>query len=95
MTIEQTVEIPANYRLVLDVPREIPTGTTILAFTPVPVRQSAEWQKTLAVLKRTRGAWKDRPWENYREDLRSMREEWDHRDPWNSDPAKQHRDERG
>ena len=41
MTIEQTVEIPANYRLVLDVPREIPTGTTILAFTPVPPGKTA------------------------------------------------------
>ena len=36
MTIEQTVEIPADHRLVLDVPREIPAGTTILTFTPAP-----------------------------------------------------------
>ena len=27
MTIEQTVEIPANHRLVIDVPREIPEAT--------------------------------------------------------------------
>jgi hypothetical protein len=26
MTIEQTVEIPANYRLLLELPRSIPTG---------------------------------------------------------------------
>jgi hypothetical protein len=36
MTIEQTVEIPADHRLTLDVPREIPPGTTILTFTPAP-----------------------------------------------------------
>jgi hypothetical protein len=28
MTIERTVEIPADRRLTIDVPREIPTGTT-------------------------------------------------------------------
>ena len=95
MTIEQTVEIPADHRLTLEVPREIPAGRAVIAFTQAPAGQSAEWRKTLAVLKRTRGAWKDHPWENYREDLRSMREEWDRRDPWNSGPAKQRRDERG
>ena len=36
MTIEQTVEIPANHRLTLDVPREIPAGRAVLTFTPVP-----------------------------------------------------------
>ena len=35
MTIEQTVEIPANHRLTLDVPREIPPGKAVIAFTPV------------------------------------------------------------
>ena len=34
MTIEQTVELPASHRLTIDVPREIPAGRTILAFTP-------------------------------------------------------------
>jgi hypothetical protein len=35
MTIEQIVEIPADRRLVLDLPREIPTGRVRLTFTPV------------------------------------------------------------
>ena len=39
MTIEQTVEIPANHRLVLDVPREIPAGTVVIAFTPAPASE--------------------------------------------------------
>jgi len=28
MSITQTLEVPANHRLTIDVPREIPTGTT-------------------------------------------------------------------
>ena len=36
MTITQTVDIPASHRLTIDVPREIPTGRTILAFIPAP-----------------------------------------------------------
>ena len=34
MIIEQTVEIPANHRLTLEVPREIPACRAVLAFTP-------------------------------------------------------------
>ena len=37
MTITQTVEIPANRRLIIEVPREIPAGRTILSFTPAPI----------------------------------------------------------
>jgi hypothetical protein len=36
MTIEQTVEIPANRRLTIDVPQDVPPGWTILTFTPAP-----------------------------------------------------------
>jgi hypothetical protein len=35
MTITQTIEIPANRRITLEVPREIPTGKVIIAFTPL------------------------------------------------------------
>jgi Zn-dependent alcohol dehydrogenase len=34
MTITQTVEIPANRRITIEVPQEIPTGRVILSFTP-------------------------------------------------------------
>ncbi|MCL1812389.1 MAG: hypothetical protein FWG29_02575 [Treponema sp.] len=37
MTITQTVDIPENRRLVIDVPPEIPVGRTVLAFTPAPM----------------------------------------------------------
>ena len=34
MSYTQTVEIPANRRLTIDVPQEVPTGPVILTFTP-------------------------------------------------------------
>ena len=42
MTVTQTVEIPASHRLTIDVPREIPEGKAILAFTPTAARMSPE-----------------------------------------------------
>ena len=47
MTITQTVEIPADRRLVIEVPREVPTGRAMLTFTTMTeaaaeVRQSSE-----------------------------------------------------
>ncbi|GHV89150.1 hypothetical protein AGMMS50267_15100 [Spirochaetia bacterium] len=37
MTIEQTVDIPVDHRLTLEIPREIPAGKTILALTLIPI----------------------------------------------------------
>jgi hypothetical protein len=34
MTITQTVEVPADHRLIIDVPHEIPAGPVILTLTP-------------------------------------------------------------
>jgi hypothetical protein len=42
MTIEQTVEIPADHRLTIDVPREVPAGTVILTFTPAEAAEKSE-----------------------------------------------------
>jgi hypothetical protein len=42
MIIEQTIEVPANRRLTLDVPPEIPVGKVILTFTPALEGSSAE-----------------------------------------------------
>jgi hypothetical protein len=49
MTIEQTVDIPADRRLTLDVPREVPAGRVILSFTPagdgiLPAIGELKWQ---------------------------------------------------
>jgi len=35
MVIEQTIEIPPNHRLFLDVPPEVPAGKTIITFTTI------------------------------------------------------------
>ena len=42
MTIRQTVEIPPDRRLTLEVPREVPTGTVVLSFTPVSAENRQE-----------------------------------------------------
>ena len=34
MTIEQTVEVPLDHKLFIEVPLEIPAGPVILTFTP-------------------------------------------------------------
>jgi hypothetical protein len=35
MSITQTVEVPANHRLTIDVPSEVPTGASIIIQFPV------------------------------------------------------------
>jgi len=40
MSITQTVEVPISHRLIIDVPREIPTGKTIITFTPASDRNA-------------------------------------------------------
>ena len=91
MTITQTVEIPADRRITLEVPREVPTGKAniIIQF---PVKED---EKTTGVpleakgllnneafrqaLRRAHGAWKDNPWTNHLDDVNAMRDEWGHR----------------
>jgi hypothetical protein len=34
MSVTQTVDIPADRRITLEVPREVPVGRTVLTFTP-------------------------------------------------------------
>jgi hypothetical protein len=40
MTVTQTVEIPESHRLVIDVPREVPAGRTVIIFNPAPYRDT-------------------------------------------------------
>ena len=35
MLIEQTVEVPENHQLTIEVPREVPAGPTVIVFRPV------------------------------------------------------------
>ena len=40
MTVTQTIDIPENRRITLDIPREIPTGRIIIAFTAVSEKET-------------------------------------------------------
>jgi hypothetical protein len=46
MTITQTVEIPESHRLIIDVPREVPTGPIVLTFTLQAARH--DWDEAFA-----------------------------------------------
>jgi hypothetical protein len=43
----QTVNIPADHRLVIDVPREVPEGPTVIAFTPAKKPAVGKTNRTL------------------------------------------------
>jgi hypothetical protein len=43
MTVTQTVDIPADHRITLEVPREVPPGRDILAFTPMAETDRVEF----------------------------------------------------
>ena len=105
MTIEQTIDIPADHRLILDIPKEVPAdrAQVIIRF---PVTENAQTGEAIPsdakgqtgneafrrAISRAYGAWKDNPWTNHIDDVNAMRDEWDHRDPWNPDAAKRHND---
>ena len=105
MTIEQTIEIPANRRLTFDIPEEVPMGKArvVIQFpvlretqdngsVPPEAKGQSSNEAFRRAISRAYGAWKDNPWTNHLEDINAMRDEWDHRDPWNPDSAKRHHD---
>jgi len=66
MSITQTVNIPASYRLTIDVPREVPTGPVILTFTPYRNNKS-EFDDFLSLSNGTLDFWDnedDEIWNN-------------------------------
>ena len=93
MTVEQTIEIPSNRRITLEVPPEVPTGITHLIIE-FPIQKADQMNNTVTpeakgrisneafrnTLRRAYGAWKDKPWTNHLEDVNAMRDEWKHRD---------------
>ena len=42
MTITQTVDIPDNRKLTIEVPKEVPAGRTVLTFTPVTINPTTK-----------------------------------------------------
>ena len=66
MSITQTVDVPDNHRLLIDVPCEIPAGPVILTFTPYSKKKS-EFEDLLSVSSSTLGFWDnedDEIWNN-------------------------------
>ncbi|MDR3146823.1 MAG: hypothetical protein LBU00_00430 [Treponema sp.] len=96
MIIDQIIEIPADRHVTL--PPDVPTGPArlILQFPdrgtlPEEARGQNKHPAFRAALRQAQGAWADKPWEDSVAAVRALREEWTHRDPWNPDPAQQHR----
>jgi hypothetical protein len=61
MTITQTVDIPANRRLTIDVPPEIPAGPVILTFTTAkeePATNAPSAQKKVPVFGCAKGKYR-------------------------------------
>ena len=103
MIIEQTIEIPENRRITIEIPKEVPIGNARLLIQ-FPIREDVQTDIIVPpegkgqinndafrnALRRAYGVWKDKPWVNHHEDINAMRNEWDHRDPWNSDTTEKH-----
>jgi len=52
MTVTQTLDIPADRRITLEVPREIPIGRTIIAFTPASETENPKYNaKAMAAIE--------------------------------------------
>ena len=55
MSITQTIEVPNSRRVILDVPKEVPTGRTIITFTPaafssMPAKETQDQRSSSAPL---------------------------------------------
>jgi hypothetical protein len=77
MTIEQTVEIPADHRLVVNLPKHIPPGTADMEITILPRKKTG--YHTAKSLKNLSGRWKNSPrfGRDGLEIQKEMRSEWD------------------
>jgi hypothetical protein len=91
MNVTKTVEIPADHRLVIDVPPEVPAGRAQIIiqfpvqdepYSAVPPDEKGKMSSPAfrEALRRAYGAWKDNPWTNHIEDINAMRDEWEERD---------------
>jgi hypothetical protein len=82
MTIEQTVEIPADHRLTIEVPPEIPAGRAKLTLSISPGEKTVKMSRQMRHIMKFYGCLKDSP--AFKGDpveiQRQMRAEWDR--PW-------------
>jgi hypothetical protein len=77
MTIEQTIEVPASRRIVLDVPPQIPAGKTIIAFTPVSVQKAQTASPGRKPISEYFGILSPGTYGNGVAYQRNLRDEWD------------------
>jgi hypothetical protein len=77
MTIEQTVEIPADHRLVVELPEYIPLGTADMEITILPRKKTG--YHTAKSLQNLSGRWKNSPrfGRDGLEIQKEIRSEWD------------------
>ena len=72
MTFTQTVEIPVDRRLIIEVPREVPPGKVILTFTPAETAPPLEAEQKERVFGCAKGQFRmaddfDEPLEDFKE----------------------------
>jgi hypothetical protein len=87
MTIQQTIDIPANrhVRLDFDVPAEIPTGVAKVELSILPEVKPPKMSRQMKKLMKYYGCLKDSPAfaGDSVELVRKIRDEWDR--PWDTD----------
>jgi hypothetical protein len=86
MSIEQTITVPADHRITIEVPPQTPTGASIIIQFPVREEISTDIPPEAVgqtgneafrnALRTASGAWKNNPWKNNLEDVNTMRDEW-------------------
>ena len=78
MTIEQTIDIPADHRIFLDLPMDIPQGKARVAATIIPVAETPDAPSGLTLSERFAGSVRlsDKEYEKCQEALRQSRDEW-------------------
>jgi len=75
MSVTQTVDIPADHRLTIDVPSEVPTGPVILTFTPA--KKSADRGSDRKPISRFFGILSPNTYGDGVAYQRAIRDEWD------------------
>ncbi|MDR1277540.1 MAG: hypothetical protein LBK02_02185 [Treponema sp.] len=86
MTIEQTVEIPADHRIVLELPVDVPIGAAklkvFISHASGPSEKPRKMSRQMRKMMKLYGCFKDSP--VFKDDSveiqRQMRSEWDR--PW-------------
>jgi hypothetical protein len=77
MSVTQTVEIPVNHRLIIDVPPEVPAGRAILTFTPASVYRAQTVSPSRKPISEYFGILSPETYGDSVAYQRNIRDEWD------------------